>query len=103
MIFSLLIIHNYDRTSSITGTRVFHTTTWDYFASHLSDRFDRSPKVVKEAIMTDINDLLQEFWRTSSDGDVGASIFAMRRLHDILKNISDVCFCYYFRFCECRR
>jgi hypothetical protein len=58
MIFSLLIIHNHDRTSSIT--RVLHTTTWDYFTSRLPDRFSHSPKVVKEAIMTDINDLVQE-------------------------------------------
>ena len=68
MIFSLSIIHNRDRMSSIT--RVLHTTTWDYFTHHLPDRFFRSPRVVKEAIMTDINDLVQEF-RTSSDGPLG--------------------------------
>ena len=42
-----------------------------------------------------INDLVQDFWRTSSDVDVGASIFAMRRLHDILQRCfvaSEVCF-----------
>ena len=82
MIFSLLIIHNRDRMSSIT--RVLHTTTWDYFTHHLPDRFFRSPRVVKEAIMTDINDLVQEF-RTSSDGAVGASFIAMRRLIGILR------------------
>ena len=45
--------------------------------------------------MTDINDLVQEFWRTSSDRDVGASFFAMRRLFEILQecfNILNVCF-----------
>ena len=45
--------------------------------------------------MTDINDLVQEFWRTSSDKDVGASFFAMRRLYEILHRCSDnldVCF-----------
>jgi hypothetical protein len=78
-------------------TRVLHTTTWDYFTSRLPDLFNWSPKVVTvtEAIMADINDLVQEFWRTSSDGDVGASIFAMRRLHDILQrcfDTSEVCF-----------
>ena len=45
--------------------------------------------------MTDINELVQEFWRTSSDGDVGASFFAMRRLFEILHRCLDgleVCF-----------
>ena len=56
----------------------------DYFTSHLPDRFCLSPKQVKEVIMTDINDLAQESCRTSSDGDVGASFFAMRRLFEIL-------------------
>ena len=86
MIFSPLIIHNHDRMSSIT--RVLHTTTWDFFTSRLPDRFGRSPKVVKEAIMTDINDLVQEFWRTSIDG-AGASFFAMRRLLEILQECFD--------------
>ena len=93
MIFNLLIIHNHDRMSSIT--RVLHPTTWIYFTSRLPDRFIRSPKVVKEAIMTDINDLVQEFWRTSSDEAVGASFFPMRRLFEILQecfNILEVCF-----------
>ena len=87
MIFSLLIIHNYDRMSSIT--RILHTT-WDYFTSKLPDRFSRSPKVVKEAIMTDINHLIQEFWGTSSSGVEGASLFAMRRLFEILQKCSDI-------------
>jgi hypothetical protein len=74
--------------SSITG--VLHTTTWDYFNSRLPDCFSRSPKVVKEVIMTDINNLVQEFWRTSNDGDdVGASFFEMRRLLEILQVCSD--------------
>ena len=93
MIFSLQTIHNYDRMSSIT--RVLHTTTWKYFTSHLPNRFCRSPEVVKAAIMTDINDLVQEFWRTSSDGAVGASFFEMRRLLEILQECFDnleVCF-----------
>ena len=49
MIFSLLIIHNHDRMSSITCD--LHTTTWVYFTEHLADRFIRSPKEVKEEIM----------------------------------------------------
>ena len=35
--------------------------------------------------MKDINDLVQEFWRTSSDGAVGASFVEIRRLHEILE------------------
>ena len=92
MIFSLLNVHNHDRTSSIT--RVLYTTTWDYFTSRLPDRFSHSPKVVQETIMADINDLVQEFWRTSSNGVVGVSFFEMRLL-EILQDcfdISDVCF-----------
>ena len=86
--------------SSITRPRVvLHTTTWDYFTSHLPDRISHSPKEVKEAIMTDINNLVQEFWRTSSDGAIEASFFAMRRLHEILEQCLEVCFkYYYFRF-----
>jgi hypothetical protein len=78
-----------------SNTRVLHTATWVYFTSRLPERFIRSPEVVKEAIMTDINDLVQEFWRTSRDGAVGASFFAMRRLFGILKDCYDnmnVCF-----------
>jgi hypothetical protein len=85
MIFSLLIIHNHDRTSSIT--RVLHTKTRDYFTPYLPVRFTSSPKEMQEAIMTDINDLVQEFWRTSSDGAgaVGESFFAMLHLLEILQ------------------
>ena len=90
MIFSLLIIHNHERMSSIT--RVLHTTTWKYFTSLLPYRFNRSPKKVKEAIMVDINDLVQEFWRTSSDKAVGASIFPLRHLLRIFQDILRVCF-----------
>ena len=61
MIFRLLVIHNLDRISS-TNRRVLHTTTWNYFTSRL---FSRSPEVVKEAIMTDINEFVQEFWKNS--------------------------------------
>jgi hypothetical protein len=50
---------------------------------------------VKEAIMTDISDFMQEFWKTSSDGAVGVSFFAMCRLLEILQGCFDnleVCF-----------
>ena len=71
-------------------TQVLHATTWHYFSSSLPESFIRSPNVVKEAIMTDINDLVQEFWRTSCDEAVGANFFAMRRLHEILQKCSDI-------------
>ena len=90
MIFSLLNIHNHDRMSSIT--RVLHTATWDYFTSRLPGHLSCSQKVVMEAVMTDIKNLVQEFWRTSSDGADGAPFFEMRRLLEILQNISDVHF-----------
>ena len=82
MIFSLSIIHDHDRKSSIT--RVLHNATWDFFISRLPFRFRRSPRVVKEVIMSNINDLVQEL-TTSSDGAVGASFFEMRRLLKILE------------------
>ena len=90
MIFGVLVIHNHERMSSIT--RVLHTATWDFFTSQLPLRFRRSPSVVKEAIMTDVNDLAQELM-SSSDGSVGASFFAMRRVLEILEVFSThVCF-----------
>ena len=95
MTFSLLIIHNHDRMPVSSNTRVLHTAVWDYLTSRLPDRFIYSPKVVIEAIITDIDDLVQEFGRTSCDGAVGASIFATRRLLGILQNCYDyskVCF-----------
>ena len=93
MIFSILIIHDHDRMSSIS--RVLHTTTWHFFTSRLPRRLRHSPRVVKEAIMTDINDLVEEFWRTSSDVQVVTSFFAMRRMLEILQwcfSSLEVCF-----------
>ena len=83
MIFTLIIFHNHDRMSSIT--RVLHTATWNFFSIDLPYRFCHSPKVVKEEIITDINELVQEFWRTSSDGAIGAPFLEMRRLLEILQ------------------
>ena len=40
--------------------------------------------------MTDINDLVQEFWSTSNVGAIGASFFEMRRLHEILEEYLEV-------------
>ena len=99
MIFGLLIIHNHDRKSPTAG--VPHTATRKFFTTHVPYLFHRSPKVVKEAIMTDINDLVQEFWSTSSDGDVGESLFGMRRLHEILEGYLEVSL-HQSRFCDCR-
>ena len=65
-------------------TQFLRIATWDYFTSRLPIHFSRSPQVVKEAIITDIKNLVQEFLRTSSD--VGASLFAMRRLFEILQD-----------------
>ena len=67
-------------------TRVLHAKTWNHFTTHLPVRFCRSPKVAKEAIVTDINDLVQEFSRTSSDE---AFFFGMHRLLVILRKCSD--------------
>jgi hypothetical protein len=83
-------------------SRVLHTTTWNYFKSHLPARFSCSPKVVKEAIMADINDFVQEFWRTSSDGADGAPFFEMRRLLEIFQIILNVCFVIIFIFASRR-
>jgi hypothetical protein len=69
--------------SSITPA--LHTATWEFFTSSLPFRFGRSSKVMKEVIMIDIKNLVQEFWRTSSDGAIGASFFGMRRLLKILR------------------
>ena len=71
-------------------TRVLHTTTWDYFTSRLPDRFSHSSLAVKEALMTNIDDLVQEFWRTSKN--VVPSFYAMRRLLEILHDCFEVCF-----------
>ena len=107
-IFRLLIIHSHDRTPSITRV---HATTWEYFTVCLADRFRDSSKVVKEEIMTDINDLVQEFW-TSRIGAVETSFIVMRssRLLEILKKCLDyleddveVCFDINFFFCDCCR
>ena len=77
--------------------RGLQSATWDHFTLHLPHFFGRFPEVVKEAIMTDINDLMQEFWRTSSDEVDRATFFAVRRLLRILQqsfvcDISEVCF-----------
>ena len=88
--FSPLIIHNHGRKSPIT--RVPHTETWKFFTSsaQLSYRLCCSPKVVKEEIMKDINDLVQEFRTTSNEGAYGASLSEMRHLYRILEQCSEV-------------
>ena len=72
-----------------SNTRLLHTATWDYFTSSLPYCFIHSPEAVKEAIMRDINDLVQELCRSLSD--IGGSFFAMRRLLEILQQILEVC------------
>ena len=98
-ISSFLVVHSHDRTSSITRV---HTTTWDYFTK-LAGRFIGSSEVVKGEIMTDINDLVQGFW-TSSNGAVGTSLFAMRRLLGILQRCFELVVCFdIIIFCDCCR
>ena len=70
--------------------RVLHTTTWDYFTEVLAVRFVRAPNVVKEEIMADINDLVQEFRMSSGDGAFGESFVAMCRLLKILQVRFDI-------------
>ena len=92
MTFSLLVIHSHDRPST---TRNLHTATWNFFSFDLSYRFCHSPKAVKKDIIKDINNLVQEFWRTSSDGAIGAPFLEMRHLLEILRRcigLLDVCF-----------
>ena len=75
-VFSFLIIHSHhDRVSSIARV---HASTWDYFAELfftecLTGRFKRSPEVVGAEIMTDINDLVQEFWTSSLKSRLAAT------------------------------
>ena len=88
-------------------TRFLHTATWNYFSLHLPYRFSRSPKVVKEVIMTDINDLVRdlEFWMASRDGAGGAAFFAMRRLFEILQGCFGILVCcdIIFIFSDCHQ
>ncbi|KAF8801464.1 hypothetical protein BYT27DRAFT_7147456 [Phlegmacium glaucopus] len=66
-------------------TRLPHSATWDYVTSHLPRRFIASPKQVRDAIMTNINELTQEFWKISNSGAVDVFFPAMFCLMRILK------------------
>ena len=80
-------------------TLVLHATTWHYFISRLPISFSYSPKVVKEVIMTDINDLVQEFRKPSSIQVqvVGESFLAINRLFKILQRCYDILkVCFFF-------
>ena len=90
--FLVVYVYSHDRTSSITRV---HTTTWDYFSGSLAYRFTGSSEVIMGEIMTDINDLVQEFW-TSSNEAVGPSFFAMRRLLGILQKGFELVVCFAF-------
>ena len=87
MIFSLLIFHNQGRMSSIT--RVLHTTTLGLFYLMSSRPFRSFPKSSegREEYMAGIKNIVQEFWRTSSEG---VSFFAMYRLFNILQLYFDI-------------
>ena len=95
MILGLVNFQNHDTGRMSSITQVLHITTWIFFLFRLPYRFIRLPEEVKEMIMTDINDLVKEFWRISSDGTVEASFFAMRCLFEILQTCFhdlEVCF-----------
>ena len=52
---------------------------------------------MKEAIIKDINGLVEDFWRTSSDRADGESFRAMRCLLEILQDYYDILkVCFYF-------
>ena len=70
--------------------RVLHTTTWSYFTEHLAVRFFRSPNVVKEEIMADVNGLVQEFRMSSRNGAFRESFVTMCRLGDIFRVCFDI-------------
>ena len=74
-----------DRNRISSATRFPHRATWHYFKSYLPAHFMRCPKVVKDAITTDINDLMQQFWRISTDEAVDIFSLAMCRLREILQ------------------
>jgi hypothetical protein len=62
--------------------------------------FIDSPKLVKDAIMTDINNLVEEFWKISSCGVVDVFFIAMHCLLQILQVCSDtISFFNYCQFC----
>ncbi|KAF8816522.1 hypothetical protein BYT27DRAFT_7154559 [Phlegmacium glaucopus] len=58
-------------------TRLPHSATWYYVQSHLPWHFIESPKRVRDAIMMDINELIQEFWKISNNGAIGVFFTAM--------------------------
>ncbi|KAF8816499.1 hypothetical protein BYT27DRAFT_7182055 [Phlegmacium glaucopus] len=66
--------------------RLPHSKTWDYIKFHLPWRFGASPKLIRDAIMTDINGLTQEFWKISNSGVVDVFLPAMLCLAQILNS-----------------
>ncbi|KAF8816521.1 hypothetical protein BYT27DRAFT_7182095 [Phlegmacium glaucopus] len=68
-------------------TRLPHSATWRYIDIHIPRRFIGSPKLVRDTIMTDINQLTQEFRKISSSGAVDISFPARLCLMQILKTI----------------
>ena len=89
ILVSQLYIQDRNRISSTT--RFPRRATWHYFEAYLPDYFMCCSNVVKDAITTDINDLMQQFWRTSTDG---LDIFcpAICRLREILQVCLDIMF-----------
>ena len=86
-----LQIQNYDR---IPSTQLLlHGKTWAHIKTYLPDDFIHCPEVVRDAIMMDIDNLLQEFWKTSNVGAVDVQCFtSIRLLLDILSVCLNITF-----------
>jgi hypothetical protein len=84
-------LYTQDR-NRISTTRFPHRATWDYFKSYLPAYFMCCPNVVQDTITTDINDLIQQFWRMSTDEVVDIFSLAMCRLREILQVCLDIMF-----------
>ncbi|KAF8816495.1 hypothetical protein BYT27DRAFT_7182051 [Phlegmacium glaucopus] len=71
-------------------TQLPHSATWGYVKFHLPRRFITSPRRVKDAIITDITELIQEFWKISDNELVDVFFTAMLCLGWILEEIGSV-------------
>ena len=89
-----LQIQKYDRIPS-TKLRL-HGKTWDHIKTYLPDDFIHCPEVVRDAIMMDIDNLLQEFWKTADIGAVDVRRFTLiRLLLDILRVCLNITYFYF--------
>ena len=65
------LIRSYDR---IPPNRIPHSETWAYFKKHLAGYLISPTTLVTDAIMTDLHDLVQEFWTISGGGVVTVDV-----------------------------